>query len=229
MTPELFIKLSNQIKRQLPELADYQAQAKALQPGIDQAAADVALCRAALDDSTLALQAAQARPEDAPEDWQPPECAAELAQQQIDQQALNDCEAVLRRRTSEQDGINAKAKAIGDAIAQCEVALAGVDMPTEALDAYAASLNAAQQRAAAKARRAEAVDRIVVTTSAGHDFDGDEVSQGRMARAIIALQATGTPSVRWVLADNNAIDAPVAELVEALALAGAAQAKLWVL
>lgn len=80
-----------------------------------------------------------------------------------------------------------------------------------------------------KAEREAAVAAITVTTQAGNTFDGDEVSQTRMARAIIALQATGTPSVNWVLTDNTVIDAPVAELVEALALSGAAQAALWVI
>ena len=85
------------------------------------------------------------------------------------------------------------------------------------------------QREAAKLSRSAAVDAIVVTTAAGNAFDGDEVSQGRMARAIIALQATGTPSVTWVLHDNTVIQATAAELVEALALAGAAQAAIWVI
>jgi hypothetical protein len=52
--------------------------------------------------------------------------------------------------------------------------------------------------------------------------------QVRMVRAIVALQATGTPSVVWVLADDSTVQATAAELVEALALAGAAQAALWV-
>ena len=81
----------------------------------------------------------------------------------------------------------------------------------------------------AKAARAIAVAAITVTTAAGNTFDGDETSQTRMARAIIALQATGTPSINWVLADNSVIEASAAELSEALALAGAAQAALWVL
>ena len=80
-----------------------------------------------------------------------------------------------------------------------------------------------------KAQRAAAVDAITVTTAAGHTFDGDEVSQTRMTRAIIALQATGTPGVPWVLHDNSVLMATVAELSEALALAGAAQAAIWVI
>lgn len=86
-----------------------------------------------------------------------------------------------------------------------------------------------QIRATAKAARAAAVDAIKVTTQAGHTFDGDEVSQGRMARAIISLQATGTPSVTWVLADNSVIEASAAELTEALSRSGAAQVAVWVI
>ncbi len=89
--------------------------------------------------------------------------------------------------------------------------------------------DAQKRREAAKAERETAVAAIVVTTAAGNQFDGDEVSQGRMARAIIALQATGTSSVTWVLHDNSVIQATVAELTEALALAGAAQAAIWVI
>lgn len=88
---------------------------------------------------------------------------------------------------------------------------------------------AAHLRAVAKAEREMAVAAIKVTTQAGNTFDGDETSQGRMARAIVALQGTGAMSVAWVLADNTAIEASAAELTEALALAGAAQASLWVL
>jgi len=86
---------------------------------------------------------------------------------------------------------------------------------------------AAAELAAKKYERAVAVENIKVTTQAGHEFDGDEDSQTRMARAIIALQATGAPNVKWVLANNVPTLVPVAELVEALALAGAAQASIW--
>ena len=81
-----------------------------------------------------------------------------------------------------------------------------------------------------KAERQAKVDAITVTTAAGHTFDGDETSQGRMARAVIALSAApaGT-TVNWVLHDNSVIQATAAELTEALALAGAAQAAIWVI
>ena len=80
-----------------------------------------------------------------------------------------------------------------------------------------------------KAERAALVAAITVTTQAGNTFDGDETSQGRMARAVIALNASpvGT-KVNWILADNSVIQASPEELIEALALAGAAQAAIWV-
>lgn len=93
-----------------------------------------------------------------------------------------------------------------------------VDPPTEA-----------ELREQFKAERGAAVAAIVVTTQAGNTFDGDEISQGRMARAILGLQAAGNgTSVPWVLADNSIIQATAAELLEALTLAGTEQARLWV-
>jgi hypothetical protein len=80
-----------------------------------------------------------------------------------------------------------------------------------------------------KAERDIAVAAITVTTQAGNTFDGDETSQGRMSRAIIALSTGLAPSVSWVLADNSVIQATAAELTEALVLAGQEQAAIWVI
>jgi len=85
------------------------------------------------------------------------------------------------------------------------------------------------QREIKKMLRAEQTEAIKVTTSAGNTFDGDEVSQGRMARAVIALSTGIVPSVTWVLSDNTVIQATAAELTEALVLSGAAQSALWVI
>lgn len=84
------------------------------------------------------------------------------------------------------------------------------------------------KRAEWKRQRADKVGAIKVTTAAGHTFDGDEQSQGRMARAILGLQAVPGGAVTWVLADNSVREVRAAELTEALALAGAEQARLWV-
>ena len=84
-------------------------------------------------------------------------------------------------------------------------------------------------REEAKTIRTAAVENITVTTVTGKTFDGDETSQWRMARAIIGMQATGAATIVWVLADNTATQATLAELTEALCLAGQAQADIWVI
>lgn len=96
-------------------------------------------------------------------------------------------------------------------------------------DASELEQDALMVRNAAKQVRQEQVKAIQVTTTAGNTFDGDEESQSRMTRAIIALSTGLTPSVIWVLADNTTIQATAAELTEALVLAGQAQAAVWVL
>jgi hypothetical protein len=80
-----------------------------------------------------------------------------------------------------------------------------------------------------KNSRDDAVSRITVTTAAGQVFDGDEISQGRMARAILGMQSQPEGStVQWVLHDNTVVDVGIAELQEALTLAGIRQTELWV-
>ena len=86
----------------------------------------------------------------------------------------------------------------------------------------------AELREEAKQARQAAVDSITVTVN-GKVFDGDETSQTRMIRAILGMQATGQETITWVLADNTVTQATQAELTEALCLAGARQAELWVL
>jgi hypothetical protein len=83
------------------------------------------------------------------------------------------------------------------------------------------------QRDAFKIERQKLVDAITVDVS-GMTFDGDEISQGRMARAIIGLQSQpeGT-TVQWVLHDNTVVDVGLAVLQEALTLAGLRQTELW--
>jgi hypothetical protein len=86
-----------------------------------------------------------------------------------------------------------------------------------------------QLRAEVKAERDHAVANIKVTTSTGKTFDGDETSQTRMSRAILGMQAANASTITWVLSDNTLADVTIAELSEALAKAGAEQARLWVI
>lgn len=88
----------------------------------------------------------------------------------------------------------------------------------------------AQELAQAKAERAEAVSKIIVDVD-GMKFDGDENSQTRMGRTIAAAVALGvdltTEKRTWVLADNTIAEVTIAQLAEALRLAGDAQTALW--
>jgi len=102
-----------------------------------------------------------------------------------------------------------------------------VPKPQAEIESYQRILTDGLRRAF-KAQRTVAVENIKVTTTAGNTFDGDETSQTRMARAIVALQAGNIPTIDWVLADNSVIPATVAELTEAMILAGSAQAALWI-
>ena len=102
------------------------------------------------------------------------------------------------------------------------------DLTPEQIEINTANAEA-QAREVLKNQRTQAVTNIKVSTAAGNTFDGDEVSQGRMARAIIALSTGLAPSVTWILANNNTIEATSAELTEALVLSGQAQASIWVI
>lgn len=76
----------------------------------------------------------------------------------------------------------------------------------------------------AKSKRAEAVEQITVEVD-GLVFDGDEVSQERMARSIVALEDGET--IIWVLHDNSIANVTKEQLKTALRLAGQKQTELW--
>ena len=84
---------------------------------------------------------------------------------------------------------------------------------------------AARELAQAKAERADAVGKIIVEVD-GMAFDGDEESQQRVARSIIALEDGET--VPWVLYDNTIAEVTKAQLKQVLRLAGQKQSELWV-
>lgn len=77
----------------------------------------------------------------------------------------------------------------------------------------------------AKSERADYVSKIVVEVD-GMKFDGDETSQDRMARSVVALN-DDTETVQWVLADNTIAHVTRVQLKQALRLAGEAQTAIW--
>ncbi len=82
----------------------------------------------------------------------------------------------------------------------------------------------AQALMQAKQERANAVAKIVVEVD-GMKFDGDEVSQGRMARSAVAMNEEET--ITWVLHDNAIAQVTKAQLLQALRLSGEEQTRLW--
>ena len=87
----------------------------------------------------------------------------------------------------------------------------------------------AEALAQAKAERATAVASITVEVD-GMIFDGDEVSQERMARTVTAATTTGASmddTTVWVLHDNTVAAPTIRQLATALRMAGEAQTILW--
>ena len=104
------------------------------------------------------------------------------------------------------------------------------DCPQPSLDAALAAYSHddyidEQSREIWKAERGALVADIVVTVD-GMTFDGDEVSQGRMARAVIASDSD-SETTAWVLANNEGALVTRLQLKTALKLAGQAQTALW--
>jgi len=78
-----------------------------------------------------------------------------------------------------------------------------------------------------KAERQQMVDAITVEVD-GFIFDGDEVSQNRMARAVAVAAADAmTETTEWTLHDNSVAIVTVQQLKTACRLAGEAQTAIW--
>ena len=84
---------------------------------------------------------------------------------------------------------------------------------------------AIEEMVKAKSERADYVSKIVVEVD-GMKFDGDETSQDRMARSVVALN-DDSETVQWVLADNTIAQVTRIQLKQALRLAGEAQTAIW--
>lgn len=76
-----------------------------------------------------------------------------------------------------------------------------------------------------KAERQQRVDAITVEVD-GFIFDGDEVSQNRMARAVTAADQL-TDTTPWTLHDNSVVTVTALQLKTACRLAGEAQTAIW--
>ena len=107
------------------------------------------------------------------------------------------------------------------------MAALGIDADTRAAILSQIDFETAQDAVASKKLRDTAVAAIKVTVN-GKVFDGDEVAQGRMARAVAAAESAAISTYQWKLADNSVAAVSLDELKQALALAFQAQSELWV-
>lgn len=103
----------------------------------------------------------------------------------------------------------------------------GIDTDARAAILSQIDFETAQDAVAAKKLRDAAVAAIKVTLN-GKVFDGDEVAQGRIARAVAAAESAAISTYQWKLADNSVATVSLDELKQALALAFQAQSALWV-
>ena len=78
----------------------------------------------------------------------------------------------------------------------------------------------------AKRIRAAQVAAIVVEVD-GMSFNGDEMSQSRMSRAILSADTAGLDSTVWVLADDTVATVTKEQLKQALAKSMLEMGSLW--
>ena len=85
-----------------------------------------------------------------------------------------------------------------------------------------------------RAERAIAVENILVEKD-GMSFEGDETSQNRMSRALVAVMAKTfiekfgiNPTTKWVLDDNSVQEVTMEQLADVLLQSGLKQTELWV-
>ena len=107
------------------------------------------------------------------------------------------------------------------------MAALGMDEQTQVAVLAQLEFEESMDAAAAKKTRDAAVAKIKVTVN-GKVFDGDEVAQGRIARAVAAAESAGITTYQWKLADNSVAEVSLSELKQALTMAFQAQSELWV-
>lgn len=85
----------------------------------------------------------------------------------------------------------------------------------------------AQVLICAKNARSNAVQSIIVEYD-NMKFDGNEIAQERMSRAVLANIDNQDSKIKWVLADNTVAEIYIWQLKKALELATKKQAELWI-
>ena len=93
----------------------------------------------------------------------------------------------------------------------------------ETLEQYVARIY--KPKCTLKLKRELEVKSIKVTTSKGYELDGDEASQSRLLRMVIAFD--DDHNTTWINANNVGVDLTVGDLREALGLAVEKQTEIY--
>lgn len=105
--------------------------------------------------------------------------------------------------------------------------LVAMEVTRSKADEHIVHKNALRLIAEAKQLKEKNVADIVVTTTTGKVFDGDEKSQDRMLRAISIAALTGETETEWKLYDNTIVIVTLDELKEAIIKAGKNMSNIW--
>lgn len=177
MTPQLFVKLTSQIARQTPELADYESEiadrnikSLNLQPAIDAAQADL-------------------------------DALADDADKTEAQAALDAAKAPQTKINSERDELQSRANALKAAIAQCqaEIDASGLTMTAQDLADQRKTAAQAQAWERIKAKRDALKSGGVMV--AGKWFHSDPDS--RIQQLGLVLMGASVPAVQWKTLDGS--------------------------
>lgn len=137
MTPQLFVKLTQQIARQTPEAEALEALAASHQPDIDAAQALVDDWQASVATAQANLAQALTPPADAPSDWTPPDAAEQHGALDAATAALEAAKEALSQARAPQVQASAHAAQIRAQIAVCQAQMdaSGMTMTQAEIDA----------------------------------------------------------------------------------------------
>lgn len=195
MDQALYLKLRDQIARQTPEADALEAQAAALQPGIDSA-------QAWLDSGEASLATAQAALTEAQ--------AIEGADTTAQQDAVNASQASVEAAKSDlakvkdpQATATAHAQQIRAAMAQCQAAMdaSGVTMTTQEAMDYALAQDRAQVWERIKAHRDAVKSQGVPVGEKWFHSDADS----RIQQLALVMMGANVPAVSWKTMDGTFI------------------------
>ena len=193
MTPQLYVKLTQQIARQAPEAEALEAQAAAMQPNIDSAQAWVDSCQSSVDSAQTAMTEAQAVGD-----------ADTTAQQDALNAATTTLEAAktdLAKAKSQQDDALSHARQIRSAVAQCRAALEESGMTMAEADITQQRLSA--ERAAIWERIKSHRDRLkgygIKVGAKWFHSDPDS----RIQQLGLVMMGASVPPVQWKTMDGT--------------------------